>query len=257
MMTFVMRPVYIWSLLLLALVACSSATTTDPAVTLQPSQIAANLRPDSTPTATEPPQAILLERAASPVVETSPAAAQTAPTEIAVPLPTSIAPELQAMSDNSTLLLTMEMDTACFLAEDFIPFRLIVRSLELEPIYFYRNGRWMMSINNSPVGPQLTSRVPTLRDEFVNLPPNETYVQEEEDLGLWVLSLGPDTITLASPTGIGLPPGDYWVTFIYNNDQDGLTQQPDGSYLIDRAAWRGTIVAPEVRFKVVNDLSQC
>ena len=183
--------------------------------------------------------------------------AEAAPSDPPAPMPTSNFEEIQAITDNPTLLLAMEMETTCFLANDFIPFRLIVTSLETESIYFYRNGRLRLSINNSPLGPNLASLEPTIRDDFVDLQPNDTFVIEEEDLGLWVQSLGPDAGVALSPTGLGLPTGNYWVTFVYDNDQDGLREQPDGTFLIERAAWRGTIVAPEVRFSVVDNLSEC
>ncbi len=173
-------------------------------------------------------------------------------------MPPSNAPELQALVDNPNLLLTAEFpDGECYLAGDFIPFRLVARSFETAPIYFYTEGKWMLSINNSPIGPQLASREPTARDEFVELPTNEAYTRQEEDLGLWVQSLGMESGIAFSETGIGLPAGQYWVSFLYNNDQDGLTEQVGGFYLIERAAWRGTAVAAEVRLHVVDDLTLC
>lgn len=265
--------------------ACTTESETLDPITLEPSQIAANLRQDAllSPTATRPtPEPLIISRlplstgeatAENPppaVVGTeivdlllaSPTPPVTVESTLAqtlepTPLPTSNAESLQALVDNPNILLTAQLDTECFLAGDFIPFRLTALSLESEPIYFYREAKWMVSINNSPVGPQLASRIPTTRDEFVNVPPNETYVRQEEDLGLWVQSLGPDSGIAFSETGIGLPAGEYWVTFVYSNDQDGLQQQVDGSYLIDRAAWRGTAVAREIRLRVVSDLSQC
>jgi hypothetical protein len=185
------------------------------------------------------------------------AAQPTAPPADVAPTPTSNTEEIQVLTDNPTLAIQVEMDTTCFLAEDFIPFRFVVTSLETAPIYFYRSGRWRLSINNSPLGPDLSSLEPTIRDDFVELEPGGTFVQEEEDLGLWALSLGPNAGVPTSPTGLGLPAGNYWVTFVYDNDQDGLREQPDGTFLIDRAAWRGTVVAPEVRFTVVENLSEC
>jgi len=261
---------YIALVVLLVAAACNQVDSNNalPDITLEPTQIVANLRPSPQPSPTRAaPDPVLLARGATGESDTAtPPETTTIETDIEpsatpaiepTPMPTSNAPELQALLENPTLLLTTEMEATCFLAGDFIPFRLVVRSLETANIYFYKNGRWLFSINNSPPGPQLTSREPTLRDEFVDLPPNEIYIQDEEDLGLWVLSLGPSAGDLVSPTGLGLPAGDYWVTFLYNNDQDGLREQFGGTYLIEKAAWRGTVVAPEVRFRVVNDLSEC
>jgi hypothetical protein len=161
------------------------------------------------------------------------------------------------LAQNPTLVLQLKLDTPCFLAEEPIGFRLEILSLETAPIYFYREGQWQLSLNNSPLGPSLAPRVPSAREEFVDLLPKQTLTRQEEDLGLWVMSLGPEMLRLATSTGLGLPAGDYWVTFVYRNDQDGLTEQFDGRFLIDRAAWRGVLVAPEVRFKVVTDLTAC
>jgi hypothetical protein len=264
-----------------ALAACNVNDASGPRmdVTLNPSPIAQyDFRTGSTPTLTPEPQAVILaprpgvlpptpvddaapptpDEAASPVPDQ---AAQPTITPAddgsSEPVPASNFEEIQALSDNPTLVVSMEMEATCFLAGDFIPFSLNVTSLETQSIYFYRNGRWRLSINNSTLGPELSSLEPTIRDDFVDLQPSDTYIQEEEDLGGWVLSLGPNSGLPISPTGLGLPAGDYWVTFVYDNDQDGLREQPDGTFLIDRAAWRGTIVAREVRFTVVNDLSEC
>jgi hypothetical protein len=268
------------------LVACTGddEDSSSADATLEPSQIAADLRvtPDFTATSTRPaPEPVQLsprqtalpirtavtptlartQVAAAQVITTTPTiptvVATTTPSATVAPSPTSNHDEIVKLVENPNLLLKMEVDTVCFLAEDFIPFRLTVTSFETQPIYFYKEGRWMLSINNSPVGPQLTSREPTLRDEFVEIPPNQSYATEYEDLGLWVLSLGPDSGIPFTTTGLGLPMGDYWVTFVYNNDQDGLSEQVDGTYLLDRPAWRGTAVAQEVRFRVVNDLAEC
>jgi len=279
-------------LLGLVLAACNVNDASEPRtdVTLDPSPIAqfdyraADADADGEPTP-EPERVILAPRPGvmpenvppSPVPDAAPpsdegatqapdtAAEATAPPaeqppgvpDAGISTPTSNFEEIQALTDNPTLAVQVEMDTTCFLAEDFIPFRFIVTSLETAPIYFYRNGRWRLSINNSPLGPDLSSLEPTIRDDFVELEPSGTFVQEEEDLGLWALSLGPNAGVPSSPSGLGLPAGNYWVTFVYDNDQDGLREQPDGTFLIDRAAWRGTAVAPEVRFSVVNDLSEC
>lgn len=247
--------------------ACSIENESSPPprfdVTLEPSQIAANLRTTPAATPTQPPatpEAVSLSPIQAAQAATAAVPATAAPTlqpSPALPTPTSNAAELKAMTENPNLIAVMEMDAECFLANDYIPFRLKVISLETQPIYFYKNGKWLLSINNSPLGPQLASLEPTLREDFVTIEPNESYEQVEEDLGLWVLSLGPDSGIPLTPTGVGLPVGEYWVTFMYNNDQDGLTEQVDGTYLIDKAAWRGTAVAEEVRFKVVEDLAQC
>lgn len=259
----------------LMLAACNVDDAAGPRtdVTLDPSPIARyDFRSRPTPTPTSAPETVILaprpgvlpptpadQQVASP---TPPSADDTPPTpdeaaQSAGPTPTSNSEEIQALTDNPTLIVEIEMDATCFAAGDFIPFRMTVTSLETAQIYFYRNGRWRLSINNSPLGPELSSLEPTIREDFVELQPGDTYIQEEEDLGGWVLSLGPNAGIPPSPTGLGLPPGEYWVTFAYDNDQDGLREQPDGTFLIDRAAWRGTIVTPEVRFSVVDDLSEC
>ena len=252
---------------MLFMAACNfstgSSTRTD--VTLEPSRVAAMYYVPITPTATQTkptPEPVLLSGDTSAIADTP----QPAETEAALPAtvapadilePTSNHEELEALRDNPNLEISMQIDGECFLENDFIPFELTVTSLEIEPIYFYKNGRWLLSINNSPPGPQLASMEPTIRDDFIDLAPNETYTQEEEDLGLWVLSLGPESGVPFTPTGIGLPVGDYRVTFLYTSDQDGLKEQPDGTYLIEKAAWRGTAVTPEVRLRVVDDLSKC
>jgi hypothetical protein len=271
----------VWIMMMLVLlVACgANDNNTDADVTLEPSQIAANIRVTPVLTATLPrptSEAVLLQRNPTQAqIETSPSPAATEvaqasatqaasptppitiPTIEPSPLPTSNHVDIQTLVENPNLLLAVNLESTCFLADDFIPFQLTVTSLETQPIYFYKSGQWKLSINNSPLGPQLTSRDPTLRDEFVDIPPNESFSIEEEDLGLWVLSLGPDSGIPFTPTGLGLPTGDYWVTFVYSNDQDGLKEQIDGTYLLDRAAWQGTAVAPEVQFKVVSDLADC
>jgi hypothetical protein len=253
----------------LLLVGCNVNDSAGPRmdVTLEPSSIAQyEFREADMPAESAEPVTVILaprpgvlEPTSAPQAteSTAPNAAPTNDPVSAVPTPTSNAAEIQAITDNPTLAVTMEMDTTCFLANDFIPFRLNVTSLETAPIYFYRNGRWRLSINNSPLGPELSSLGPTIRDDFVELQPGGTFVQEEEDLGLWALSLGPNAGVPSSPSGLGLPAGNYWVTFVYDNDQDGLREQPDGTFLIDRAAWRGTVVAPEMRFSVVEDITEC
>ena len=276
----------------LMLTACNVDDSAGPRtdVTLDPSPIAQyDFRSRPTPTPTSEPETVILaprpgvlpptpadgqivedvvsptpDEAVPPAAEDSQPtldeAAQQAPDgadQNVGPTPTSNFEEIQALTDNPTLVVEMEMDTTCFAAGDFIPFRMTITSLETAPIYFYRNGRWRLSVNNSPLGPELSSLEPTIRDDFVDLQPGDTYIQEEEDLGGWALSLGSNSGIPSSPTGLGLPAGEYWVTFVYDNDQDGLREQPDGTFLIDRAAWRGTVVTREVRFSVVDDLSEC
>jgi len=257
---------------LLFMAACNFSTgqSAQTDVTLEPSRVAAMMYVPITPTVTltkPAPEPVMLS-GDSPVVVSTPqsdqpvatedvATQEEAPTDIPTPEPTSNHEELAALRDNPNLEIAVQMDEQCFLENDFIPFNLTVTSRETDSIYFYRHGRWLLSINNSPAGPQLASMEPTIRDDFIDLTPNETYTQEEEDLGLWVLSLGPESGIPFTPTGIGLPAGDYWVTFLYTNDQDGLKEQPDGTYLIEKTAWRGTVVTPEIRLKVVDDLSKC
>jgi hypothetical protein len=176
-----------------------------------------------------------------------------------VPTPTSNAAEIRAMRENTGLLLNVQFEEACYLADDFIPFTIEVINTSTGPFYFYENGRWMLSINNSPVGPSLVIAEPSLRDDFTLMEVSDTFIREEFDLGLWVLSLSfeEDADVPLSETGLGLPPGDYWITFVYQNDKDGLTEQPDGTFLIPRAAWRGTAISQERRIRVVSDLTEC
>lgn len=194
---------------------------------------------------------------------TQPAESEVTPQAVAqepslpAPTPTSIADELRAQTTNPTLLVAARFETNCFLEGEPIPFTLEATNLDTSAIYFYPKGLWQVSINNNPPGPQLASRPPNLREDFTELQPNETFAQAEEDIGLWALSLGPQAPIPPSPTGLGLPAGDYWVTFLYNNDQDGLTEQFGGTFLIERAAWTGITVASEVRFRVVDNLDNC
>jgi hypothetical protein len=273
-------------LLVVMLTACNAANeddteSTQTVVILEPSMIAADFytpapRPTSGQTALAPVRLVPGSAPASGTgnatqTSNTPAAeggASTEATESAQPPAQDAAPaaeatqpensaELQALTDNPSIILAMEMDSECFLAGDFVSFRLTITSRETQPIWFYKMGRWQFSLNGTPVGPDISPREPTGREEFEFLDPNETYTQEEDDLGLWVQSLGPEYFDMASPTGIGLPAGTYWVTFLYNNDQDGQREQPGRTFLIDSPAWRGTIVAPQLEFKVVNDLSEC
>lgn len=279
---------YLFSMLFLILAACNAAD--DPApktdVTLEPSQIAANIRVTFTasPAPTEPPTREpteeltaeatenlseatqeateeIIESAIQPTVTLAPThtAIPETPTETPIPqaTPTSNSAEIKALQDNSDLFVTLRFEAECGVAGEFIPFTLEVINVSNGALYFYKNGLWMLSINNSPVGPRLAIQEPQLRSDFVELAPNTTFVQEEDDLGLWVQSLGPESGIAFSPTGLGLPAGDYWVTFVYTNDKDGLTEQPDGTFLIDRAAWRGTTVSSEKRLRVVENLSEC
>jgi len=270
-------------------VACVPQLDSDPAprfdVTLEPSRIAANLYTPPVPTATRERATIAPTRTAAATASPAPTEEATAevtavvteeildateaatieateaaqPTEEITPqvMPTSNNEVLRYLQDSPTMLVTIEMDSDCFLAGDYIPFRMKALNIATEGYYLYKGGRRLISINNTDLGPQLASSEPSLPDDFANLQPNQEFVWEEEDLGSWVLSLGPTTGIAFTDTGIGLPAGDYWVTFAYTNDQDGLREQPDGSFLIPRAAWRGTAVSFEVRFKVVNDLGEC
>lgn len=265
----------------LILAACTNDDNPAPKtdVTLEPSQIAANLRvtltasPVSTdvlpPTATpteetqvEPTEEVTresTENAVEAAIQPTTSLESTAELQIETPqaLPTSNAAEIKALQDNGDLFLTMRLEQDCFAANDFIPFTLDIINVSANPIYFYKNGLWRLSINNSSLGPQLAIQEPQLRDDFVTLAPNSNFIQNEDDLGLWVQSLGPDSGIPLTPTGIGLPAGDYWITFVYSNDKNGLTEQPDGTYLIDRSAWLGTTVASEKRLRVVDDISEC
>jgi|GEM_PF-6897384 len=231
--------------------------STDAVATEQPSD--ASTQATEAPTEqTAPPVA---EQTEAPVEDTAQTDAE-APTEVESPaepviLPTSNSPDIQALTDNPTLLLTVNMDAECFLTGEPIPFELVITNLDPNPIYFYEKGQWKLSINNSPVGPDIVSREPQLTEEFIELAANATYARAEEDISSWVLSLGPGFISFASETGLGLAPNEYWVTFLYTNDKDGLTEQFGGTFLIDRAAWRGTTVATEKRFRVVEDLANC
>lgn len=238
-----------------------------PDVTLEPSQIAANQFVTLTPSpvVTDTPEAVIeaTEEAATATEESMPAAeatsepTQAVPTDIPQATSTSNAAELRALQDNQDLFITLRLEGTCFAAGDFIPFTLEVLNVSQNPVYFYKNGLWMLSINNSRLGPPLNIPEPQVREDFINLGPNRNFIQEEDDLGLWVQGMGPDSGIPLTPTGIGLPAGDYWVTFVYTNDKDGLTEQPDGTFLIDRAAWRGTTVTSERRFRVVEDVSEC
>lgn len=265
-------------LLAAALVACAANEDTSPdagatVIVLPPTQIAANLyAPPSSPATLAPtrepirmsaanraaladapsPETPANSTVAEPSPEIPPSVAEALPAE-----PPANSAELQAMTDNPSIMAAVEMVESCFVADDFVSFTLKITSLETAPIWFYKQGRWLFSLNGTPLGPDIASRLPTARDEFVQLEPNGVYTQEEEDLGLWVQSLGPEYFSLASPTGIGLPAGTYWLTFMYNNDQAGQERQVGGTYLIDKPAWQGTIVAPQVGFRVVNDLSEC
>lgn len=251
-------------LFLVLLAACAEESSPEPKtdVTLEPSQIAANLFATLTPSPV--PSETVVESTLEPTPEATEVIVEpveTAETVDASPTPqvapTSNAAEIKALQDNQDLFITMRLDGECFAANDFISFTLEVLNVSQNSIYFYKNGLWMLSINNSPLGPRLAIQEPQLREDFVELDPNGNYLQEEDDLGLWVQGLGPDSGISATPTGFGLPAGDYWVTFVYTNDKDGLSEQPDGTFLIDRAAWRGTTVASEKRFRVVEDVSEC
>lgn len=275
-----MRISLILMMSLLILVACQ-AEDENPANTLPPSQIAAyaplNPTPASatagavidlsarrTPRASPPPASTALtvptftpSSGEAQPGEAAPAATQEETAQASAPTPTSNYDSLEARRQNTNLIVQAELENTCVLAGELIPFSLTITNISAESLYFYTEAQWQISINNSPVGPQLAPREPTLREEFVEILPNEAYTRSEEDLGLWVLSLGPESGISFSPTGLGLPAGEYWVTFLISNAQDGLTEQPDGTFLIDRAAWQGTALSQEVRFKVVDDLDDC
>lgn len=236
----------------------STRTPTEAAPAPEPLRLGTQTAPESTSLdenttdendvneATEQPSAAL---AITPQAQ-APAAPEIQPTS-------HYAEVLQPLQDNTSLALSVVLEDSCFISGQPIPFQLNATNLGGEAIYFYLEGRWLLSFNNSAPGPQVAPRVPSSRAEFISLAPNEVYQRAEEDLGLWVLSLGPQYLRSASATGFGLAAGDYWIAFLYNNDQDGLEQQPDGGYLIDRAAWRGTSLSAEVRFRVVDEQTDC
>lgn len=260
-------------LLFILIIAACNVQSENPEprfdVTLEPSQIAANVRyqiqvtPTQVPLIAPPTVLTSVAMTTTPPASATPQASATpeATPTISVfdsrnsegPTPTSNVEALQLLQTNPTLLVSIEMRETCFVEGEPIPFRLIGRNLADDAIYFYTEGSWQFSINNGDVGPVLASRVPTLTEEFDLIEPNSIYVRDEEDLGLWVQSLGPEYRSFATETGFGLPQGDYWVTFLYTNDQDGLTEQPDETFLIERAAWTGTAVSFELRFRVAEE----
>jgi len=272
------------------LLACESENNNNDEgsrnIPLDPSQIAANTRrtPIVTPSATinrlvatpslplspteaiSPTSAVVSTTAGadSPTVAASliaDSATATSVTELSpTASPTSNNMELRALTTRNDALLIPQFDRLCFLEGDFIPFSLRVLNTGTENYYFYHNGNWQLSLNNSAVGPQISVNPPNGREQFTDLAPNREYVHNFEDLGFMVQSLGlpQQTGIPFSPTGIGLPASEYWITFVYANDQDGLTEQITGEFLIDSAAWMGVTVAlQEVRLRVVSDLSEC
>ena len=219
----------------------SSTSQLDTARSSRPSQIAANIY---TPLPSLNPASIM------PVD-------MPRSTPIPAPVPTSNNMALREMQNDPALVVSIQTNSTCISANSPIPFRLAVRNTGAKTVYFYLNGNWLISINNSSLGPQLAPLAPTSPNDFLALAPGIAYIQEEKDLGLWALALGPVSGISVTPTGTGLPVGNYWITFAYSNDLSDLPEQADGTRLIPYSAWHGIAVSSEIRFEVVNDLSDC
>jgi hypothetical protein len=179
------------------------------------------------------------------------------PTDTPTPTTTSVYQELHARQEDPDVALRLTLDGDCFVADNEIPARLVMRSFKAEPFYFYTRGQLLFSINNSPLLPDFPPPEPVLREDFVILETGGEYEWELEDLGLYIQGMGLESPIDFGETVFGLPVGEYWVIAAYSNPHDGLKQQRDRSYLIPQAAWRGLSVSREVRFRVVEDAADC
>lgn len=231
------------------------------------SNISAQLSPTSSPTITPTFQRTIQFVSATPRPPTSTFTASPSPTisvtpsQTPTPTVTSIYTELRdTVVTDPELLVRFTLDADCFLVESEITGNITLRNLKRGAIYVYLSGQIAFSINNSPILPDFPPQAPSSRSEFELLEPNaEIRVFDLDDLGLFVQGMGPQSGIDFFETGtiFGLPPGEYWVTAAYSNPHDGLEQQFDGTYLIPQSAWRGVSLSREVRFSVVEDLSNC
>lgn len=177
-----------------------------------------------------------------------------------IPLPTSVSnnAELRAQQTDRDILLSIRLNGTCFAADTEIPAQIIVESFKPTAFYFYTRGALLFSINNSPLLLNVPAPEPLATDEFLLLALSDTYTFELEDVGLFLRGIDPTQLAFDfGATVFGLPAGDYWLTAGYTNPHDGLEPQRDGTFLIPQAAWRGTLVTREVRFRVVNTLADC
>lgn len=168
--------------------------------------------------------------------------------------------DLRQMMTDDAIGMRFVLDDNCFLVDNEITGRVILRNLSQEALYIYLPGQIALSINNSSLLPDFEPRAPSRREEFLLLEPgDEVQLLEIEDLGLFVQGMGSESGIdfFASGTIFGLPVGQYWVTAAYTNPHTGLEEQVDGSYLIPEAAWRGRIISRELRFQVVDNRNDC
>jgi hypothetical protein len=189
----------------------------------------------------------------------------TTPTPTPFPLPPSVNLELrQTLQQDLNVGIRLQINGTCFLSGEEIPGRITVQSFRSDSVYFYRRGNVLYSVNNSELLPNLPVPEPTAASEFAVMNDNDIIVLRQfEDLGQEIkgmaptLDLGETVVGDVALVPFGLPIGEYWMTVVYTNDQDGLEQREDGTFLIPQAAWRGELVSPEVRFRVVNNLEDC
>ena len=172
-------------------------------------------------------------------------------------LPASNNEELRALQEDRNILVELRLDENCYLSDQEIPAEISLRNFGEAEIYLYTRGQLLFSINNSPLAPDFPPPAPNFREEFEILALEGRYVWELEDLGLYLRGMGPEAGIDFGDTIFGLPSGYYWLTVAYSNDQSGLIEQIDGTYLIPEAAWRGIAVSRESRFTVVDDLADC
>lgn len=234
-----------------------------------------NLQPTATPipptaTSAPPTETPTLEPTAELPTTTTPevtdeVTVETEPTvedvEEATLEPTELPPsnndELRALQEDRNILVELQLEENCYLSDNEIPATFSLRNFGDADIYLYIRGQLMFSLNNSEFGPDFPPPPPALREEFETLSIEDRYLWELEDLGLYLRGLGPQSGIDFGDTIFGLPAGYYWLTVGYSNNQSGLIEQIDGTYLIPEAAWRGIAVSREVRFSVVDDLADC
>lgn len=172
--------------------------------------------------------------------------------------PTSINDALRAQHTDRDIAIRLKLDRTCMLSGEAVRGNIEIESFKATPVYLYIAGIFSVSLNNSPLRTDVDSPVPAERGDFILLQTEQRYDVPITDFAQFVREAGVDAggINFGALES-GFPAGDYWVTVAYRNNQDGLTPQPDGSFLLPQAAFQGLLVSREVRFFVVDDVNNC
>jgi hypothetical protein len=211
---------------------------------------------DETPTEDTSPTETTESPAESPEAEPSQTATETEAVSGATP--TSIHADLYLQNTGNDFLVQISLGGDCFVEGEPIPGRLLMQNLGQDILYYYVDGAFAFSLNNSPVDMEaLQPPPPTTRTDFVTLDLNARYEIPFEDLGTFLQTRIEGNSVDFEIVEEGLPTGDYWLTAIYRNPYDGLEPQPDGTYIIPQAAWTGIAVSREIRFSVVENFGNC